>query len=154
MASRLNLGSWPEGSQAMAALSKAVHNSGLDRSLIELVQVRVSQINGCAYCLDMHTKDARTRGETEQRLHLLPAWRETPLYSDRERAALALAEAITLIAGSAVSDDLFEEARWHFGEEELIQLVFAISTINTWNRLMIASKPPVGDYQSRVAVHA
>src|ERR1044072_6206284 len=121
--------------QAMLSLGKAVEASGLERSLLELVKVRGSQINGCAYCLDMHTKDARALGETEQRLYALSAWRETPFFSDRERAALEWTEAITRIAETHVPDDVYERVRQHFDERELVALTLAAVAINAWNRL-------------------
>jgi AhpD family alkylhydroperoxidase len=132
--------------QAMAALEASIT---LDESLKELVKLRASQINGCAYCLDMHWKDARAGGEPEERLYGLDAWRESPLYSERERAALALCEAMTLIAGSHVPDDVWDRAAALFDPEELAQLVFAITTINAWNRLAITVRTPPGTYQPR-----
>jgi AhpD family alkylhydroperoxidase len=139
--------------QAMLSFGKAVEASGLERSLLELVKVRGSQINGCAYCLDMHTKDARALGETEQRLYALSAWRETPFFSDRERAALEWTEAITRIAETHVPDDVYERVRQHFDERELVALTFAAVSINAWNRLAIAFRAPAGTYQPQ-AVHA
>jgi AhpD family alkylhydroperoxidase len=139
--------------QAMLSLGKAVEASGLERSLLELVKVRGSQINGCAYCLDMHTKDARALGETEQRLYALSAWRETPFFSDRERAALEWTEAITRIADTHAPDDVYERVRQHFDERELVALTFAAVAINAWNRLAIAIRAPAGTYQPQ-AVHA
>ena len=125
--------------QPLFALSKSIHASSIEPALRELVQMRVSQINGCAFCLDMHSKDARAAGETEQRLHLLPVWRETRLYSARERAALAWAEALTGLNGpESVSDALYEEARAQFSEEELVKLTVLIGTINAWDRLAIS----------------
>src|SRR5262249_31069212 len=112
-----------------------------------LVRMRASQINGCAYCLDMHSKDARAEGEKEQRLYCLPAWRETPFYSERERAALAWAEAGTVVSESHVPDDVFEEARKHFSEEELAHLTLALVSINGWNRLCISFRVVPGSYQ-------
>src|SRR5690554_3080850 len=109
--------------------------------------MRASQINACGYCLDMHSKDARAAGETEQRLHVLPAWREAPFYSERERAALEWTEAVTLVAENEVSDELYERVRAQFGEDELIDLTLAVTTINAWNRLAIAFRSPVGSYQ-------
>ena len=117
------------------------------QSLLNLIYFRVSQINGCGYCLDMHSKEARAAGETEQRLYLLQAWREAPIYSARERAALAWAEAVTLIADTEVSDEIFAEAREQFGEKGLVELNLAIIAINGWNRMAIAFNAPVGDYQ-------
>ncbi len=134
--------------QAMAALERSIT---LDESLKQLVKLRASQINGCAYCLDMHWKDARAGGEPEERLYGLDAWEESPLYSERERAALALCEAMTLIAGSHVPDDVWDRAAALFDPEELAQLVFAIAAINTWNRLSITVRTPPGAYQPRSA---
>ena len=119
---------------------------GVDKPLMELVKIRVSQINGCAYCLDMHTKDARALGETEQRIYALSAWRETPFFSDRERAALAWAEANTLLP-QGVSQQLFEVVREQFSEAQLANLTLAIATINAWNRLAIAARAVPGLYQ-------
>jgi AhpD family alkylhydroperoxidase len=128
----------------MAALSSAVQNCGLDHQLLELIKMRVSQINGCAYCIDMHSKYARTMGETEQRLYALNAWREAPFYTDRERAALALTEAITLITDGHVSDDVYAQACLVFDEKEVGQIVWAAAVINTWNRLAIAARSTPG----------
>ena len=136
----------PEAFKAMMALSTHVHRSGLERPLATLVVTRVSQINGCAYCIDMHTKDARAAGETEQRLYALSAWRETPFFSDRERAALAWAEAVTELGRDHVSDAVYTEARRHFDERELVELTMATVTINAWNRLAIAFRMEVGGY--------
>ncbi len=134
--------------QAMLGLETYIRkSSGLETSLLGLVHMRASQINGCAYCLDMHSKDARAAGETEQRLYCLPAWRETPFYSDRERAALAWTEAVTKIAEGHVPDEVFEAARKHFSEEELAHLTLAIVSINGWNRLAISFRAPAGTYQ-------
>ena len=138
----------------MYAFDQAVAGSGLEPTLLELLKMRASQLNGCAYCIDMHTKDARAAGETDQRLHALNAWRETPFFSDRERAALALTEALTLIADAHVPDDVYEEAARHFTDEELAKLVYAAVVINGWNRLAIAARLPVGDYQPRARAHA
>ena len=138
----------PEAMQAMAALERYNHTSGLEASLLELVKMRASQINGCAYCLDMHSKDARAAGETEQRLYVLDAWREAPFYTERERAALAWTEAVTLIAEAEISDELFAMAREHFSEAELVALTMGIITINGWNRLAISFRGnEVGSYQ-------
>ncbi|HEV2245419.1 MAG TPA: carboxymuconolactone decarboxylase family protein [Terriglobia bacterium] len=142
----------PAAYRAMAALEVYVkHSSNLEKPLLELVRMRASQINGCAYCLDMHSKDARAAGETEQRLYALDAWRETPFFSDRERAALAWTEAITLIAASHAPDDVYEEARKQFSEEELVNLTIAIVAINGWNRLSIAFRAVPGSYQPAAA---
>jgi AhpD family alkylhydroperoxidase len=133
--------------QAMAGLEKYVRNCGLEHSLLELVKTRASQINGCAYCIDMHTKDARAGGETEQRLYALSAWRETPFYTERERAALEWAEALTLISENDIPDDLYDSVRQHFSESELVNLTMAIITINGWNRLAIPFRTVPGSYQ-------
>ena len=138
----------PAAYRAMAALEVYVkHSSNLEKPLLELVKMRASQINGCAYCLDMHSKDARAAGETEQRLYTLDAWRETPFFTDRERAALAWTEAITLIASSHAPDEVYEEARKQFSEEELVNLTIAIAAINGWNRLSIGFRAVPGSYQ-------
>lgn len=146
---RINLTKVATGAyRAMAGLESFVKNSSnLEPSLLELVKMRASQINGCAYCLDMHSKDARAAGETEQRLYTLNAWRETPFFTDRERAALAWTEAITLIASSHAPDEVFEEARKEFSEEELVNLTVAIVAINGWNRLAIGLRAVPGTYQ-------
>jgi AhpD family alkylhydroperoxidase len=128
----------PDAMKAVAALETYVKGSGLEASLIELIKMRASQINGCAYCLDMHARDARAKGESEQRLYLLDAWRESPLYSDRERAALAWTEAVTLVSQTRVPDEVYEEARRHFSEEELVKLTVAVAAINAWNRIAIS----------------
>ena len=139
----------PAGLKAMMALNHVVETSGLERSLLELVKTRASQINGCAYCIDMHTLDARAAGESEQRLYLLNAWREAPFYTDRERAALAWTEAVTLVSESHVPDDVFEEARRHFTEEELVKLTWAVVVINGWNWMAIAFRAQPGNYKPR-----
>ena len=139
----------PKGFAAMLGLEQHARSSGLDHALLELVKTRVSQINGCAFCLDMHSKDARARGETEQRLYLLPAWRDAPCYSERERAALAWTEAVTGIATTHdVPDDIYAEARKHFDEKALVDLTLAVIAINGWNRLNVAFRTTVGDYVS------
>jgi len=138
----------PAAYHAMLALEMSVRKSSkLEPSLIELVRMRASQINGCAYCLDMHSKDARAAGESEQRLYALNAWRETPFFNNRERAALAWTEAVTLVAEGHVPDAVFEEVRPHFSDEELVSLTMAVVTINAWNRLSIAFRTVPGDYQ-------
>src|SRR5687768_6665743 len=139
----------PGSVQAMYKLQKYVDDSGLDHSLLELVKTRVSQINGCAYCIDMHTKDARAAGESEQRLYSLSAWREAPYYSERERAALAWAEAVTNIPQIDESDEAYEAARAQFSEEELIKLTVVVIAINGWNRLAIAFRPEARKCQPR-----
>jgi AhpD family alkylhydroperoxidase len=133
--------------RAMLSLSGYQAHSGLEPSLLELVKLRASQINGCAYCLDMHTKDARARGESEQRLYLLDAWRESPFYSARERAALAWTEAVTLVAESRVPDTVYEEVRRQFSDDELLALTMAVVTINAFNRLNVALRTVPGTYQ-------
>ena len=137
----------PEGFKSMLALSNYAQQSGLEHSLMELVKTRASQINGCAFCLDMHTQDARVAGETEQRLYLLSAWREAPFYSERERAALAWTEAVTLVSDTHVPDEVYQEARHHFSEKELVDLTFAVIAINSWNRLSVSFRVPAGTYQ-------
>lgn len=136
--------------KAMLAMETYVHNSGLEHSLLELVKMRASQINHCAYCLDMHSKDARAAGETEQRLHLLAAWHEAPVYSPRERAALAWTEAVTLVATNDLSDELYAQLSAEFNEKEIADLTLAIITINGWNRLNAAFRSEVGKYQPPV----
>jgi AhpD family alkylhydroperoxidase len=139
----------PDGLKAMLELEKYVHDSGLERPLYELVKTRASQINGCAYCLDMHTKDARKAGETEQRLYALSAWRETPFYTERERAALEWTEALTLISENDVSDELYDNVRNHFSEEEMVVLSMTIIAINGWNRLAIGFRTVTGSYEPK-----
>lgn len=137
----------PQGLAKLADLQKYVDGCGLEHPLIELVKMRASQLNGCAYCMDMHSKDARSGGESEQRLYLLSAWREAPFYSDRERAALAWTEAVTKIAEKSVEDKLYEEVRRYFNEKEVTDLTFAIIAINAWNRLAISFRATPGSYQ-------
>jgi AhpD family alkylhydroperoxidase len=148
MEPRINFGrAAPEVYRAMATLQAAVDASGLEGSLLELVKFRASQINGCAYCLDMHSKDARAAGETEQRLYSVSAWRETPFFSPRERAALAWTEIVTRIADDGVPDEAYDAARSQFNEAELVQLTLAIIAINGWNRLAIPFRSVPGTYQ-------
>ena len=137
----------PGAMQAMLALQSYVNNSGLPESLLELVKIRASQINACAYCLDMHTKDARANGESEQRIYALNAWRETPFFNDRERAALAWTESLTLLTEGYVPDAVFEEVRRHFSDEEIVNLSMAAVAINSWNRLLTAFRAVPGEYQ-------
>jgi AhpD family alkylhydroperoxidase len=137
----------PEAMSAMLGLEKHVRQSVLDASLLELVKLRASQINGCAYCVDMHTKDARVRGESEQRLYAVVVWRETPFFTDRERAALAWTEAVTQVSSRHVPDDVYDLARKHFNEKELVDLTMAIIAINGWNRLAISFRTVPGTYQ-------
>jgi AhpD family alkylhydroperoxidase len=132
--------------QSMLGLERQVRQAGFDSKLLELVRMRASQINGCAYCLDMHSKDARTNGETEQRLYGLEAWREAPYYSARERAALEWTEALTLVSETHVPDDVFERVRQQFSEDELAHLSLAIVAINGWNRLNVAARTVPGNY--------
>ena len=148
MAERLNYAkAFPEGIHALLNLGRVIAAGGLERSLLELVKTRASQLNGCAYCIDMHTKDAREGGETEQRLYALSAWRETPFFTPRERAALAWTEALTSIHQGHASDDAYEEVRPAFDEAELAQLTLAIGYINVWNRIAIGFRVEPGTYQ-------
>jgi AhpD family alkylhydroperoxidase len=135
----------PDTIKALGALEAQVQASGLEQSLIELVKTRASQINGCAFCINMHTQDARKHGETEQRLYLLDAWRESPVYTDRERAALAWTEAVTLISETHAPDDVYDAVRAQFSEVETVNLTMLIASINAWNRLSISFRtvPPV-----------
>lgn len=147
MEARINLRKVNPGIvNAMLGLEKQVSKSGLDGKLLDLVRMRASQINGCAYCLDMHSKDARAAGETEQRLYGLSAWREAPYYSARERAALAWTEALTLVTQEHVPDEVYEGVRAQFSEDELAHLSLAIVAINGWNRLNVAARTVPGDY--------
>ena len=132
----------PAAYKAVAALQAYVDQSGLDAKLRELIKIRVSQINGCAFCLAMHTRDARKLGETDERMHLLDAWREAPFYSPRERAALAWVEAITLVTQGHIPDEVFETVRKHYSEKEIVDLTAAAVAINTWNRIAIAFRAP------------
>ena len=132
--------------RAMLSLSREVETA-LDKPLMELVKIRASQINGCAYCVDMHTKDARRAGETEQRIYALSAWRETPFFTPRERAALEWTEAVTRVAETHVPDEIHARVAAHFDEAELVALTFAVVVINSWNRLAISFRPTVGSYQ-------
>jgi AhpD family alkylhydroperoxidase len=141
----------PTAYKAMLGLEKTVNASGLERSLLDLVRLRASQINNCAHCIDMHAKDLRARGETEQRIYLLGSWRESPFYSARERAALAWTECITLIADERAPDDVYEIVRKEFSELEFVNLTLAIVAINGWNRLNIAFGTVPGKYQPESA---
>jgi AhpD family alkylhydroperoxidase len=141
----------PGAVKAMLDLEKYVRQSGIETPLLELVRLRASQINGCAYCLDMHTKDARAEGEIEQRLYTLSAWRETPFFSDRERAALEWTEAVTEIGKDHVPDLVFERVRKYFSESELVNLTLAVVAINGWNRLAIPFRAVPGSYQRKAA---
>ena len=143
---------YPEAFKAMLALSQTLEKMGLTPQLIDLVNYRVSQLNSCAFCLDMHSKDLRARGDTEQRLYMISAWREVPhLYNDRERAALAWAEAVTQLEDRQVPDEVYEMAREQFSQAELVQLTLAIVAINGWNRFNVAFRPPAGNYKSAIA---
>lgn len=138
----------PEALQAMCGLEEVVLASGLEPSLLELVKMRASQLNGCAYCLDMHSKDARARGEDEQRLHVLAAWQESPFYSKAERAALAWCEALTLLPQTGAPDEAYEQLRAEFDPEKIVALTLAIVAINGWNRFAVGFRSPVGGYVS------
>src|SRR5262245_51462369 len=138
----------PEAARALYGLGNYLAGCGLEHALLELIKTRASQINGCAFCIDMHTKDARAAGETEQRLYALNAWRETPFFTERERAALAWTEAVTRI-GNGVPDDLYEEARQQFSEKELVDLTWAVAAINAWNRVAISFRSVPGTYQPK-----
>ena len=137
----------PGVSQAMSGLERYLATCALERPLLELIKLRASLINGCAFCIDMHTKDARLAGESEQRLYALGAWRETPFYTERERAALAWCEAVTLVAEGHVPDSVYEHARQQFSEQELVDLTLAVVAINGWNRLAISFRTVPGSYQ-------
>lgn len=152
MEPRISLENAPQGAlQAMRGLENYVRGSGLEGSLLELLKTRVSQINGCAYCIDMHTKDARAQGETEQRLYALSAWRETPFFSERERAMLEWAESVTLLSENHVPDELYERVRKQFTEQELVNLTMALVAINGWNRLCVSFRAVPGPYQPQAA---
>jgi AhpD family alkylhydroperoxidase len=137
----------PGAHQAMRGLEKYLHECALEEKLIHLIKLRASQLNGCAYCLDMHWKDLRALGEDEQRLYSLDAWRESPFYTERERAALEWTEALTLVTEGQVPDAVYEAVRGQFSEKELCDLSLAVATINAWNRLSIAARTPPGNYQ-------
>ncbi|WP_342510095.1 carboxymuconolactone decarboxylase family protein [Sporosarcina sp. FSL K6-2383] len=140
----------PEAYKIMLQFEAYAKKTGFDVLLIELIKIRASQLNGCAYCLDMHTKDARAFGETEQRIYCLKAWREAPFYSEAERVVLELTEAVTLVATSRVDDELYKKVRNHFDEKQYVDLIILINTINSWNRLSIAMNNVPGDYQPAV----
>jgi AhpD family alkylhydroperoxidase len=139
---------FPAALQAMLGLEDAVHESTLEPELLELVKMRASQLNGCAYCLDMHSKDARARGESEQRLHVLAAWREAPFYSERERAALGWCEALTLLPQTGAPDEAYAQLTEQFDDEEIVALTLATVAINGWNRFAVGLRAEVGDYVS------
>ena len=147
MEQRINM--WEKGQKAIKtlfSLGAYLKKSSIEEHLLNLIDFRVSQINGCAYCLDMHSKDLRAAGESEQRLYLMDAWREAPFYTDRERAALAWAEAVTKLEGG-VSDEVYEQAREQFSEEELVDLTMGVIAINAWNRINVPFRTKAGDYQ-------
>jgi AhpD family alkylhydroperoxidase len=137
----------PGGYKAMSSLEAYLHGSGLDHALLHMVKLRASQINGCAYCIDMHWKDARAVGESEQRLYGLDAWREAPYYTDRERAALEWTEALTNVTDGHVPDALYDAVRGHFSDKELVDLTWAVAAINAWNRVAIAFRSEAGSYK-------
>jgi AhpD family alkylhydroperoxidase len=137
----------PEGNEILRKLESYIRKAGLEPDLLELVRLRASQINGCAYCIDMHTKDARSQGENEQRLYGVGTWREAPFYSERERAALAWAESVTLVSEDQVPDEIYDLVKKHFTERELVDLTLAVIAINSWNRLAISFRTPAGSYQ-------
>ncbi|HWB86547.1 MAG TPA: carboxymuconolactone decarboxylase family protein [Bryobacteraceae bacterium] len=137
----------PKALQALSKIHEYLHHSAIEPGLLDLVYVRASQINRCAFCIDMHTKDARARGESEQRLYMLNAWREAPLYTSRERAALAWTEAVTVLTDGFVPDEVYEETRAQFSEQEMIELTMAIVAINSWNRINVAFRTEAGRYQ-------
>ena len=139
----------PDAIKGMYELENFIRTCGLDETIIHLVKVRASQMNGCAFCIDMHTKDARVAGESEQRLYALSAWRETPFFTDTERAALAWTEALTNIQQCHASDEVYEEVSSHFSEKDLMHLTLAITTINAWNRIALGFRVPPGSYQPR-----
>jgi AhpD family alkylhydroperoxidase len=138
----------------MRAMAAAARQGSLEPTLLELVKVRASQINGCAHCLEMHTKDARELGESDDRLHLVAVWREAPVFSERERAALRWCEELTLLAERDVPDDVYDDVRRALSEDEVCQLTLAVLVINNWNRLAVAFRAPVGNYVSRIAAPA
>ena len=154
MSQRVDLTTTPNVVRAMLGLHKPLSQSGLEKGLLDLVFFRVSQINGCAFCLDMHSKDLRAEGETEQRLYVLEAWRESPFYSERERAALAWAEAVTTLTNKDVPDDVFEQAKAQFSDADLVNLTLAVVAINGWNRFNIAFHTTPGTYEVGMAFTA
>jgi AhpD family alkylhydroperoxidase len=152
MQSRIEFTKFTDALKAMYSVEHFVRTSGLEKTLVELIKLRVSQINHCAYCIDMHTKDARAAGETEQRLYGLNAWHETPFYTDRERAGLEWAEALTLISTNGVPTELYDRIRQQFSEADLVKLTMAVVAINGWNRIAIPFRTVPGTYQ--VPAHA
>ena len=147
MSKRLSFMKYPKALKPLLDFGAAMHESGLEAPLVELVLMRVSQNNGCAYCMDMHSKDARAAGETEQRLYVLPGWREASFYSERECAAFEWAEAVTRLGEHGVPDAVYERARASFSEEELLSLTLLVGLINTWNRINVAFQTPAGSYR-------
>ena len=147
MKPRFNLGVKPEPYRALAGVEAYLKKSGLEHGLLHMIKLRASQMNGCAYCIDMHWKDARAAGESEQRLYGLDAWREASYYTDRERAALEWTEALTNITEGHVPDALYDAVRGHFSDKELADLTWAVAAINAWNRLGVLGRPEVGRYQ-------
>lgn len=137
----------PAAYRAIMQLERYVRSSGIDSTILELIKIRASQINGCAFCIDMHTKDARLNGETEQRIYALNVWRETPFFTAQERAVLALTEAVTLIVSSPVSDAIYADVSRYFAPDKIINLLIAIVTINSWNRIVITAQMLPGSYQ-------
>lgn len=151
MHSRMDLGTTNAAAyQAMLHLERYVRSSGINSTLLELIKIRASQINGCAFCIDMHTKDARLHGETEQRIYALHAWRETPFFTPEERAVLAFTEAVTLIATNGVADNIYDEVSRYFTQDEIAKLLMAIVTINGWNRIAITTRAMPGSYEPQV----
>lgn len=144
----------PGAARAMLTLEQYVRGSGLERELLELVKLRASYLNGCAYCVDMHTKDARAGGETEQRLYAIPVWRETPFYTLRERAALSWTEAVTELGRTGVPDAVFDDVRRYFSDAEIVNLTMAVIAINGWNRIAVSFRKEPGTYQPREAAAA
>jgi AhpD family alkylhydroperoxidase len=152
METRIDLTKYAQDAhKALYTLEKYLFTSGLDHKLIHLMKLRASQINGCAYCIDMHTKDARALGETEQRLYELDAWRETPFYTDKERAALEWTESLTMVSETHVPDEVYEAVKKHFSEKEIVDLSILVSLINMWNRLAISTRAVPGTYQPKHA---
>lgn len=147
MQPRMELGTESAAYRAMLQLERYVRGSGINSTLLELIKIRASQINGCAFCIDMHTKDARLNGETEQRLYALNAWRETPFFTPEERAVLALIEVVTLIATHSVSDEVYDEVSHYFTTDEIANLLIALVTINGWNRIAITTRMVPGSYE-------
>jgi AhpD family alkylhydroperoxidase len=151
---RIDPTKYQDAYRVLAGFEQYLHHSGIEKSLLHLLKMRASQINGCAYCIDMHSKDARAAGETEQRLYGLSAWRETPFYTDRERAALEWLEALTLISTNDVPDALYDRVRQHFSEPELVAVTMAAIAINSWNRVAIPFRAVPGSYEVKTSAAA